>query len=109
MRYRDDLQLALTTILVAALDRTPENAALTVAIEVAPAALLWRVQVPPHPARANPDATLFDWRPDIPESLGWSVAHDIVAAHDGTMRMADRGDRGWTLTLEFPVGGADTR
>ena len=105
----DDLQLALTTILVAALDRAPENAALTVAIEVAPAALLWRLQVPLHPSRANPEATLFDWRPEIPESLGWSVAHDIVAAHDGTMRMADRGDRGWTLTLEFPVDGGDTR
>jgi signal transduction histidine kinase len=106
---RESLQLALTSVLVATLDRTPANAALTVAIDAAPAALHWRVQAPSHPGRANPDATLFDWRPEVPESLGWSVARDIVTVHGGTMRLADRGGQGWTLTLEFPVGSRNTR
>jgi signal transduction histidine kinase len=106
---RDDLQLALTSILVGTLDRTPANAALTVAIDAMPAALHWRVQAPPHPARPNPDATLFDWQPDVPESLGWSVARDIVAEHDGKVSVTDRNGQGWTLSLEFPLGSSDPR
>jgi len=106
---RDNLQLALTSILIGTLDRTPANAALTVAIDAMPAALHWRVQAPPHPARPNPDATLFDWQPDVPESLGWSVARDIVTEHDGKVSVTDRDGQGWTLSLEFPVGSSDPR
>ena len=106
---RDDLQLALTSILVGTLDRTPANAALTVAIDAMPAVLHWRVLVPPHPARPNPDATLFDWQPDVPESLGWSVARDIIVEHDGKVSVTDRDGQGWTLSLEFPLGSSDPR
>jgi signal transduction histidine kinase len=106
---RDDLQLALTSILVGTLARTPANAALTVAIDAMPAALHWRVQAPPNPAFPNPDATLFDWQPDVPESLGWSVARDIVTEHDGKVSVTDRDGQGWTLSLEFPLGSSDPR
>ena len=102
---KDDLQLALTALLVAMLERAPADSIVRIRIAQPGQSLQWRARVDAHPTQPNPDRTLFVGAAgDAPGTdLGWSVANEIVVAHGGQMTLEEAGGAGWTLELTFPV------
>jgi cell cycle sensor histidine kinase DivJ len=103
---KDDLQLALTALLVGMLERAPPDSTVKISIARPDVWLRWTARVAAHPERPNPDrawvaSTASGAAPAAP--LGWSVARDIVGAHGGRMTLEDAGGDGWTLELALPV------
>ena len=101
---KDDLQLALTALLVAMLERAPPDTIVRIRIAQPGESLQWRARVNAHPSRPNPDRTLFVGATGDPPGtdLGWTVTNEIVVAHDGRMTLEDAAG-GWTLELTFPA------
>jgi hypothetical protein len=99
---KDDLQLALTSLLVGVLERSPSGSRLPVTIVADHGTLDWSVQVPPGAlTRDEGDALAGSNATQSAEPFG--VAHAIVAEHGGSVSCEPLGDGSWSLHVRLPT------
>ena len=108
---KEDLQLALTALLVGILNRSGPDSTVMISITQPDGFLRWSALVPAHPSRLNPEPALFAGAGGGDEpgtDLAWSTAREIVVEHGGRMTLEDAGRDGWTLELALPAARGTT-
>jgi K+-sensing histidine kinase KdpD len=102
---REDLELALTVLLVCSLDRAPPRAKLCASIAAEGRSLRWTANVVPDAQAADTAVPRIASRPegDPGDALALEVAREILAAHGAELVAEDAPDGRQSLTFALPV------
>jgi signal transduction histidine kinase len=104
----DDLQLALTALLVGVLEKAPSGSVLPVMIAADGASLLWTVRITDHGLTFADCQSLLLAEPRISLANAgpFSVARAIIAEHDGEVRCDPHAGDSWSLSVRLPASAA---
>jgi hypothetical protein len=102
---KDELQLALTSLLVGVLERTPSGSKLPVKIIAKDSALDWTLRVPSRAITRDTCNALITTEPSRADTP-FGVASAIVAEQGGSVSCDPLDDESWSLRVRLPAAGA---